>query len=97
MREINTINTASLNISNFIDTLDIQELENENERVYGDLMQTLELEVYRVASNTKSSEFDPCAETVFETVLAELRIQNEQKENDLILKFDTIEPLKKNE
>ena len=60
MRETNKTNTVSLNISNFIDTLDTQELENENERAYGDLMQTLELEVYRVVSNTKSLEFDLC-------------------------------------
>ena len=50
-----------------------------------------------MAANTKSLEFDPCAQTVFETVLAELRTKNEQKENDLIQKFDTVEQLKKKE
>ena len=82
-------------MSNFINIVDIQKLENENTRVYGDFIQTLELEVYRVISNTKSLEFDPCAETIFETVLTELRKQNKQEKNDLILKFDTIEPLRK--
>ena len=77
--EMNDANTASLNESNYLNTRDVQELKDENERAHADLMQTLDLEVYRVAANAKSSEFDPCAQTVFETALAELRTKNEQK------------------
>ena len=77
--DINTINTVNLNISNLINILDIQILQKENNRVYSDWIQTLDLQVYRVVSNTKSQEFDLCAETVFETALTELRKQNDKK------------------
>ena len=51
--------------------------------------------MYRVVSNTKSQEFDPCTETVFETILIKLKKQNDQEKNDLIVKFDMVELLKK--
>ena len=35
--------------------------------------------MYRVASNIKSQEFDPFAESVYETVLIELKRQNDQE------------------
>ena len=51
--------------------------------------------MYRVVSNIKYLEFDLCTETGFETVLIEFKKQNDQEKNDLILKFDIIEYLKK--
>ena len=95
MVEINTAKITNLNILNFIDIQDTQILLKKNNRVYGDLIQTLDLKIYRVVSNIKSQEFDPCAESVFESALIELKRQNDQKENNLILKFDTVESLKK--
>ena len=79
MSDINTVNTVNLNMSNFINILDIQILQKENNKIYNDLIQTLNFQVYRVVSNTKSFEFDLCTETVFETVLIELRKQNDKK------------------
>ena len=82
MVEINTANIINLNILNFINTQDKQILLNENNRVYGDLIQTLDLKMYRVVSNIKSQEFNLCTESVFETVLIELRKQNNKKKSD---------------
>ena len=76
MREVYVTNITSLNTLNFLETQDTQVLKDKNERAYGDLMQTLDLEIYRVVSNSRFYEFDPCAATVFETVFKELRIQN---------------------
>ena len=79
MVEINTANIINLNILNFINTQNKQILLKENNRVYRDLIQTLDLKMYRVVSNIKSQEFNLCTESVFETVLIELRKQNNKK------------------